>query len=245
MSDQSPVIRNYLRPCNPINVSAAVLGWSLYALLREHPNLLQSYVPGFIMRQKGQRDILIKIEGPPPLRWKEPGLQQLLEGVYGADIGLILHENFMNAQNKAATHMTMMSDDIDLATNVPVIVRRSDLIWCKQRLGWTEKSVLRKMLRVNRLAGGDIDSTYSRIVPSHTFRINAFVHGLEPEECQACGAAGKLYKCQKCCRVAYCNQECQRRDWPRHKVACPIFCVRLDVNMSDMSAFIRDVPDSL
>ena len=39
--------------------------------------------------------------------------------------------------------------------------------------------------------------------------------------CFHCGKSGaKLRSCSQCHRAYYCDRECQRRDWPRHKPAC-------------------------
>ncbi len=34
----------------------------------------------------------------------------------------------------------------------------------------------------------------------------------------------QLKRCGKCQQVAYCSRECQRRDWPRHKIDCARVC---------------------
>ena len=38
--------------------------------------------------------------------------------------------------------------------------------------------------------------------------------------CDSCGEWGKLKKCQGCGKVAYCDKECQRAAWKRHKTVC-------------------------
>ena len=39
--------------------------------------------------------------------------------------------------------------------------------------------------------------------------------------CFHCGKSGaKLRSCGQCHRAYYCDRECQRKDWPRHKPAC-------------------------
>ena len=41
--------------------------------------------------------------------------------------------------------------------------------------------------------------------------------------CAKCGVAAQ----RRCvCRVAYCSEECQRLDWPRHKPRCPPYVVK-------------------
>lgn len=37
--------------------------------------------------------------------------------------------------------------------------------------------------------------------------------------CQVCGAPSSQ-RCGRCKAASYCSHECQRRDWPSHKVAC-------------------------
>ena len=38
--------------------------------------------------------------------------------------------------------------------------------------------------------------------------------------CRVCGANGRLKKCGRCEKVFYCGQECQKKDWTRHKSEC-------------------------
>ncbi|XP_012940391.1 ankyrin repeat and MYND domain-containing protein 2 [Aplysia californica] len=40
------------------------------------------------------------------------------------------------------------------------------------------------------------------------------------EGCETCGEAKAEAKCSKCKMVVYCNQECQRLNWPTHKKQC-------------------------
>ncbi len=37
-----------------------------------------------------------------------------------------------------------------------------------------------------------------------------------------CGSCGALawQKCDRCLKIRYCNEECQRKDWPKHKLDC-------------------------
>jgi hypothetical protein len=44
--------------------------------------------------------------------------------------------------------------------------------------------------------------------------------GTEGACCAHCKAVGKLKKCAKCSNAFYCNKECQRADWKRHKKDC-------------------------
>jgi len=54
------------------------------------------------------------------------------------------------------------------------------------------------------------------------------LHNDDPVErrlgmCAACGKLGRVMRCAKCAVTGYCNQECQKKDWPRHKkVWCKI-----------------------
>ncbi|KAK0701372.1 hypothetical protein B0T21DRAFT_300554 [Apiosordaria backusii] len=47
-----------------------------------------------------------------------------------------------------------------------------------------------------------------------------------PETCRACGKAEDeeggvvLKKCMRCLKVKYCNGECQKRDWRKHRMEC-------------------------
>jgi hypothetical protein len=38
--------------------------------------------------------------------------------------------------------------------------------------------------------------------------------------CAQCGREGTFGKCARCNRKAYCSHECQRKDWPKHKMEC-------------------------
>lgn len=38
--------------------------------------------------------------------------------------------------------------------------------------------------------------------------------------CSACGKDGAKMQCSKCRKAVYCSRECQRREWPMHKLAC-------------------------
>lgn len=47
--------------------------------------------------------------------------------------------------------------------------------------------------------------------------------------CQVCGKTGAgpngdkpLKKCSKCQQVFYCSVECQKKDWPTHKLVCKV-----------------------
>lgn len=41
-------------------------------------------------------------------------------------------------------------------------------------------------------------------------------------KCQVCGAETTL-KCQSCFTAIYCKRDCQRTDWPKHKLVCKKF----------------------
>jgi len=47
---------------------------------------------------------------------------------------------------------------------------------------------------------------------------------IQDEFKRACGSCGKasesLKQCTRCRQVSYCNRNCQRADWPRHKSTC-------------------------
>ena len=38
--------------------------------------------------------------------------------------------------------------------------------------------------------------------------------------CSRCGQTGSKKKCSHCCSISYCGEECQRKDWERHKDNC-------------------------
>ncbi len=39
-------------------------------------------------------------------------------------------------------------------------------------------------------------------------------------KCGYCGKSEKLLRCTKCKLASYCNRECQKKDWPSHKMSC-------------------------
>ena len=41
------------------------------------------------------------------------------------------------------------------------------------------------------------------------------------KKCKACGSEeGELLRCTRCKAAYYCNQTCQRKDYPSHKLTC-------------------------
>ena len=61
--------------------------------------------------------------------------------------------------------------------------------------------------------------------PSHKLVCKGKLKNEDPEVAEArCSFCKKstscLSKCTKCSRVLYCNQTCQRKDWPEHQKAC-------------------------
>jgi len=51
----------------------------------------------------------------------------------------------------------------------------------------------------------------------------------EGKVCASCqGVSGKLLTCSVCEVTHYCNRECQKKDWKRHKTEC---CPNLDVKL--------------
>lgn len=66
-------------------------------------------------------------------------------------------------------------------------------------------------------------------------------HQLTGLACTTCGAAeqkhAKFSKCSACAVTVYCDEECQKQDWPKHKSVCgevcletlkPVYCSCLD-----------------
>ncbi|KAL7619536.1 hypothetical protein AAE478_010076 [Parahypoxylon ruwenzoriense] len=48
---------------------------------------------------------------------------------------------------------------------------------------------------------------------------------LQMDKCRSCNATeskngGQLMKCSRCREVSYCSQECQRKDWKKHRMEC-------------------------
>eukprot|EP00475_Leptophrys_vorax_P021833 TRINITY_DN2966_c0_g1_i1.p1 TRINITY_DN2966_c0_g1~~TRINITY_DN2966_c0_g1_i1.p1 ORF type:complete len:193 (-),score=63.83 TRINITY_DN2966_c0_g1_i1:181-759(-) len=42
-----------------------------------------------------------------------------------------------------------------------------------------------------------------------------------PSTCSACGKSeGQMKLCSACKKAAYCSQQCQKNDWPKHKQSC-------------------------
>jgi serine/threonine protein kinase len=40
--------------------------------------------------------------------------------------------------------------------------------------------------------------------------------------CANCGKEGAKKRCGKCQKIYYCHQECQKEDWPEHRVSCGV-----------------------
>lgn len=59
--------------------------------------------------------------------------------------------------------------------------------------------------------------------------------GLRRKSCYTCKNEPVSKKCSKCSAVYYCNADCQRKDWPKHKEACETMRV-LKIMMSSFSA---------
>lgn len=49
--------------------------------------------------------------------------------------------------------------------------------------------------------------------------------GADVKICHCCQKTSdeKLPTCSRCKIVGYCNRECQRKDWPKHKLECKLF----------------------
>ncbi|RYP42465.1 hypothetical protein DL767_000153 [Monosporascus sp. MG133] len=63
------------------------------------------------------------------------------------------------------------------------------------------------------------------VVDIEMLRAQGGVEGLLREKCRNCNATeskkgGRLLKCTRCRSVAYCSQECQRKDWKKHRMEC-------------------------
>ena len=42
-----------------------------------------------------------------------------------------------------------------------------------------------------------------------------------PKVCATCGSNNpELFKCTRCKQSYYCNVDCQKKDWPKHKLTC-------------------------
>lgn len=63
------------------------------------------------------------------------------------------------------------------------------------------------------------------------------------QKCGSCGKETKLSKCGKCQEVYYCDRTCQKADFAKHKVVCPLL-TRLKVEQDfeeELSAFAKEV----
>ena len=46
------------------------------------------------------------------------------------------------------------------------------------------------------------------------------------KSCFTCGKTDVSLKACVCLKVSYCNSDCQRSDWKRHKAACPPYVIK-------------------
>ncbi|RYP51041.1 hypothetical protein DL768_003541 [Monosporascus sp. mg162] len=63
------------------------------------------------------------------------------------------------------------------------------------------------------------------VVDVEMLRAQGGVEGLLRDKCRNCNATeskkgGRLLKCTRCRSVVYCSQECQRKDWKKHRMEC-------------------------
>ncbi|RYP23402.1 hypothetical protein DL765_001107 [Monosporascus sp. GIB2] len=63
------------------------------------------------------------------------------------------------------------------------------------------------------------------VVDVEMLRAQGGLEGLLRDKCRNCNATeskkgGRLLKCTRCRAAAYCSQECQRKDWKKHRMEC-------------------------
>lgn len=44
--------------------------------------------------------------------------------------------------------------------------------------------------------------------------------GIDDRGCRTCNNVNAALRCSACKSVTYCNENCQRTDWPKHKKFC-------------------------
>lgn len=241
---ETATVQFYLNPSNPVNVEAALLGWSLHILLKEHPALLDDLVPGFLFRRTSIKDEFVVLDGRPPENWGDSSVAAAIASKFRLTPGQMrdtLLENYHNIIEKKAIFYNLAGEE-DILDNYPMLIRRLDFSWCRVRLGWSQTSVPRRMLEAYR--SRDLRANYSTVIQSVDFRLLTFSRfGAPLYKCAACGHCSpgdKLRRCSQCGRVAYCDQDCQKRHWPYHKPRCN--CVDPStIDKESMLRFIQDV----
>lgn len=83
-----------------------------------------------------------------------------------------------------------------------------------------------------------------RLVSLYDFHTCPAIKEHSSQTCGSCRVGNKLSKCGKCQEVYYCSRSCQKADFPKHKMICPLFA-RLKEEDRDMkeewSAYAKEV----
>ena len=76
-----------------------------------------------------------------------------------------------------------------------------------------------------------VTSYTPQLVPSSLPAAPQLPPNVPPKQCASCGfSKAKMDTCSKCHVASYCNEACQKTDWPRHRDACADHARKVDAS---------------
>lgn len=126
---------------------------------------------------------------------------------------------------RALEEMSMMTGDVNIATNNPFIVQQLPEIRARIMNGknW------------NAIAKYQVDNFFTQTVEAikeemseimKLYNSNVYDDFMEEPKCAGCGEAA-TQRCSRCKEEWYCGRECQLKRWKQHKEMCGFICNQL------------------